>query len=332
MAVDRIESFLNDLPGYSGYRDKESRRDSDKRLRDSIASQLGSIASRVERAGAVLVQRGELDKSHQIEQLVRSLNHAANRIRSQSYGYGGIFSDTPIDEPVLSQLYLFDKGLAAKTDQLDAQLANVETSLTSGDAIDPVIEEARKSVQSLLDLLDTRGAVVETAAPAPQRTLFQPLDDTGVEPTAHMEPIQISAGDAISHMGDDYIVNALIEVSDGASTVHLYRVETNPGKWLAIADHGLRMTALLDEQAGGADVEPRAGTRTESSRISGPGKVIEQSGKPVKADATVVLYEWKDEPQKVALQVRSGADERYLSGYRIHPDDLAVYGSPSATR
>src|SRR5680860_1858045 len=106
--MDRIEAFLNDLPGYEGYRDKESRRDSDKRLRDSIANQLGSIADRVERAGAVLVQRRELDKSQSIEQLVRSVNHAANRIRSQSYGYGGIFSDRPIDEGVLCLLYTSD--------------------------------------------------------------------------------------------------------------------------------------------------------------------------------------------------------------------------------
>src|SRR5680860_17777 len=129
--MDRIEAFLNDLPGYEGYRDKESRRDSDKRLRDSIANQLGSIADRVERAGAVLVQRRELNKSQPIEQLVRSLNHAANRMRSQSYGYGGIFSDAPVDEHVLAQLFLFDKGLAMKVDQLDAQLATAESDLTS---------------------------------------------------------------------------------------------------------------------------------------------------------------------------------------------------------
>src|SRR5687767_12069292 len=108
--MDRITSFLNDLPGYAWYRDKESRRDADKRLRDSIANQLAAIADRAERAGATLVQRRELDQSQSIEQLVRSLNHAANRIRSLSYGYGGIFSDTPVDERVLAQLFLFDKG------------------------------------------------------------------------------------------------------------------------------------------------------------------------------------------------------------------------------
>jgi hypothetical protein len=329
--MDRITSFLNDLPGYTGYRDKESRRDSDKRLRDSIASQLASIADRVERAGATLVQRRELEKSQAIEQLVRSLNHAANRISSQSYGYGGIFSDTPVDERALAQLFLFDKGLATKVGQLDAQLATVETDLTSGSPIEPVIDEARKSLQSLLDLLDTRGTVVETAAPAPPRSVFAPLDesrDTLGEPAA---PIEISVGDAISHLGDDYIVNALIEVRDEDSTVRLFRVETDPGKWLAIADHGPRMAALLEEQSGGASAGSHAAGGTVSWSLAGVGEVREQTGKPVKADASVILYEWKDDPQRVALEVHSGTDERYLSGHRVHPDDLAVYGKPGST-
>jgi hypothetical protein len=329
--MDRITSFLNDLPGYTGYRDKETRRDSDKRLRDSIADQLASIADRVERAGAALVQRRELDKSQSIEQLVRSLNLAANRIRSQSYGYGGIFSDTPVDERVLGQLFLFDKGLATKVDQLDAQLGTVETDLTSGAPIEPVIDEARKSIQSLLLLLDTRGTVVETAAPAPQRSVFTPLDESRDKVEKRAAPIEISVGDAVSHLGDDYIVNAVIEVRDGDSNVRLYRVESDPDKWLAISDRGRRMAALLDEASGGAPAGSHATGGTVSWSLAGAGEVREQSGKPVKADASVIVYEWKDEPERVALEVHSGADERYLSGHRIHPDDLAVYGRPGST-
>jgi hypothetical protein len=326
--MDRITSFLNDLPGYTGYRDKESRRDSDKRLRDSIANQLTAIADRAERAGATVVQRRELDKAQSIEQLVRSLNHAANRVRSLSYGYGGIFSDTPVDERVLSQLFLFDKGIATKVDQLDAQLATIETDLTSGDPIDPVINETTKSIQSLLDLIDTRGAVVETAAPAPQKSLFTPLDEAKAQREV-APPIDISVGDAIAHLGDDYIVNASIEVRDGENAVRLYRVESDPGKWLAIADHGTRLTAILAEGMADGDAGGSEG-RKVSWRLSGPGQVRESSSKPSKGDAAVVAYEWDSDPERIAMQVISGSDERYLTGRRVHPDDLAVYGKPGS--
>ena len=329
--MDRIESFLNDLPGYAGYRDKESRRDSDKRLRESIAGQLSQIAGRVERGGAALVQRRELDKSQSVEQLVRSLNHAGNRIRSQSYGYGGIYSDRPVDEAVLAQLFLFDKGLATKVDQLDAQLANVETEIASGEPVEPLVADAQKSIKSIMDLLDTRGVVVETATPAPTRSLFQALDEVPA-PSKEIDKLEISVGDAISHLGDDYIIDALIEVRDGANAVRLFRVETNPHKWLAVADHGLRLIALLEEQPGSAATGTGADNPTESWRVTGAGKVIESGGKSVKADGSVALYEWQDEPQKVALRVVSGADERYLSGRRVHPDDLAVYGKPGASQ
>ncbi|MGD9712004.1 MAG: hypothetical protein AB7V46_08075, partial [Thermomicrobiales bacterium] len=88
--MDRIETFLDGLPGYSGYRDKERRRDTDRRLRESIANQLESIAQRVERGGASLVAQRQLDAVSGIESLVRQLNHAGNLVRTQRYGYGGI--------------------------------------------------------------------------------------------------------------------------------------------------------------------------------------------------------------------------------------------------
>src|SRR5680860_192857 len=173
--MERIESFLEGIPGYAGYRDKESRRDSDRRLRESIANQLSSVAQRVERGGAALARQRQLDKAAGVEQLVRSLNHAANRVRTRSYGYGGIFSDTPVDERALAQLYLFDKGLAVKVDQLDARLAGIESEVVSEGSITDLLQEAEKAVQSLLDQLDTRGAVLETATAAPQRSILEPF-------------------------------------------------------------------------------------------------------------------------------------------------------------
>ena len=43
----KTRGFLSSIPGYSGYRDKENRRDADKSVRDRIVSELKARADRV---------------------------------------------------------------------------------------------------------------------------------------------------------------------------------------------------------------------------------------------------------------------------------------------
>ena len=40
-AQGRVTSLLNKIPGYSGYKNKESRRDEDKRVREELAREYG---------------------------------------------------------------------------------------------------------------------------------------------------------------------------------------------------------------------------------------------------------------------------------------------------
>ncbi|MGE3796216.1 MAG: hypothetical protein AB7G88_00125 [Thermomicrobiales bacterium] len=316
--MDRIETFLDGLPGYSGYRDKERRRDTDRRLRESIANQLESIAQRVERGGASLVAQRQLDAVSGIESLVRQLNHAGNLVRTQRYGYGGIFSDTPVDERALNQLYLFDKGLGMKVSQLDSQLSSIEADLAHGGSVQETLQRASGAVQGIIDHLAARNAVVETASPAASRSLFTPLDE---ETEAPSQPIDIAVGDAIAWFDEDFLVDAIIDVSDGVHRVRFLHLEHEPDRWLCIADRGEQLIALLTENQSGSDTGSVAWT------LAGSGRTIRAGGSSIKADALVTCYEEGED--NVAFRLVSGADERYLAGHRVHPDDLSIYGKPS---
>jgi hypothetical protein len=318
--MERIESLLNDIPGYTGYRDKERRRDSDRRLRESIAAQLGSVARRVERGGATLAGSGNMTGASKAEALVRALDHAASRVRAQSYGYGGIFSDRPVDEHVLDTLYLFDRGLSRKVTELDEQLSAIESDLAATADVDAVVASPLALVQSLLDQLDARSAVVETSAPPPVRSVFEALP---AEAAKHEPPaITLQIGDAVSVQGDDYIIDSGIEVADGPSSARFYRLSTNPARWLALIDHEDRFAALLDERSDDTTGSVAAKSWTFSGAGTGGG-----SGS-IKAPATVSMYGTPGEGDIVAFHVVSGADERYLSGNTVHVDDVAVYGKP----
>ncbi|MBX3069581.1 MAG: hypothetical protein KF883_03635 [Thermomicrobiales bacterium] len=318
--MDRITDFLDRLPGYSGYRDLESRRDSDRRLRESIASQLEALAQRVERGGASLVASQRYSDASAVEQLVRSLNHAANLVRTQSYGYGGIFTDTPVDDRVLHQLFLFDKGLGLKVDQLDRQLAGIEAAITNSNDLGATLSSADTLVRGLVDSLSARGAVIETAAPAPVRSLFTPMDDAAKEPAP--APIAIALGDAIGWFDEDFLVDAIVEVHDESGRVRFFHIDEKPDRWLAIADRDEQIIALLDEQPGSSD-----SLGSVAWNMPGSGTTERAGEKPLKASAWVTFY--TGEGESVAFRLLSGTDERYLSGKRVHPDDLSVYGKPA---
>lgn len=318
--MDRINAFLDGLPGYSDYRDLESRRDIDRRLRESIANQIDTIAQRAERGGAALVANQRYSDATKVERLVQSLRHAGNLVRTQSYGYGGIFTDTPVGERALNQLYLFDKGLGLKVDQLDQQLADIQTSITSGVSLDETLTAAETAVQGIIDSLATRGAVIESAAPAVSRSLFTPLDEPAKN--APPPPIGISVGDAIGWFDEDFLVDAIIDIKNGQDRVRFFHIGQDPDRWLAVVDRDERIIAILDEgaQNPGSAV---AGQWT----LSGTGKTERAGTKPMSADAQVTYYE--GEGENVSFRLLSGADERYLTGKRVHPDDLAIYGKPA---
>ncbi|CAN5538382.1 hypothetical protein BH23CHL5_BH23CHL5_01250 [soil metagenome] len=332
--MDRIESFLDGIPGYSGYREKESRRDSDRRVREAIANQLEGISQRVERGGAAIVRTGDLSRASEAEGLVRDLKHAANRIRSQRYGYGGVFSDTPVDQRVLSQLFMFDKSLAARVEQLDADLSSIENDMTNTPPDDTTIPLARASVRSILDQLETRDSVVETAAPASARSLFTALSGEPEAADSSAAPIEIGIGEAIAHFDDDYIVDALIEYKDPANRVRFLRLDQPAGKWLVIAEHGPRELSIVTDHSRSSGEEASSSNNAASESVawtvSGRAKITEIGKKPSDGDATIVAYHHSADPTLVSFRVLSGADARYYSGYLIHSDDVSVFGKPKS--
>ncbi len=123
---DSTESMLNRIPGYAGYKGKERARDSDRVLRNEIGRQLDQDANRVEAVQRTAADAREVARTTELEPVVQGLRNAANLVRSLSYGYGGLFSDRPIDDAALAQLRLFDEGLLVKATALATGVESIE--------------------------------------------------------------------------------------------------------------------------------------------------------------------------------------------------------------
>ena len=116
-ASDKIRSFIEKMirwvPGYSGYADKESRRNTDKLLRMHLAGKLEESKTAFDAFVSGLSQKPEaLDLLNTSASVTKLLEKVIDRLKLADYGYAGFFDSQKIMEPQLDALYKFDQDLA----------------------------------------------------------------------------------------------------------------------------------------------------------------------------------------------------------------------------
>jgi len=116
-ASDKIRSFIEKMirwvPGYTGYADKESRRNTDKLLRMHLAGKLEESKTAFDAFVSGLSQKPEaLDLLNPAGSVTKLLEKVIDRLKLADYGYAGFFDSQKIMEPQLDALYKFDQDLA----------------------------------------------------------------------------------------------------------------------------------------------------------------------------------------------------------------------------
>ncbi len=149
---NKLEELINKIPGYSGYRVKEQRRDADKILRMHVAEQYDQVLDRLNRVQYDLVSAGDLTGMMLLERAVSRLQLLIDRIRTASYGYAGLFDAIKVDDDALDKLYDFDHsmldGVATLSDRLDqiaAAIAEGQSIQELGNALMAELEALHRS-------------------------------------------------------------------------------------------------------------------------------------------------------------------------------------------
>jgi len=277
---DTTDSMLRRIPGYAGYKDKEQARNSDRALRNDIAQQLDQDATRVEASQRTAADNRNVARVNELNPVVQGFRNAANIVRSLNYGYGGLFSDKPVDDIALAQLRLFDEGLLLKVAALTTAIDGLEAG-TSGDA--GVIA---KEIANFKASLDLRSSVITAGRPAKPVKILESapaakkaFDDGEKSAEARVALPDVSLGDAMSILGDDHLVEALIDIDTGTSTERFIRLDNTPQMWLWLSTdptHTPHRLLAADEPAG-VDWSETAGkaniTVPDERNRSGPATI-----------------------------------------------------------
>lgn len=314
--MERISNLLSRIPGYTGYRDKENQRDEDKRIREAVASAVTAQVDRLNQYSAELSAEREFEHLSRIESLIGQIRLLGDRIRTASYGYGGIFTERSVDQIALDQLRQFDKAMEREVASLGRALDGV-TGTMPPDA--NAVKALNDEVNRLGRIFDARTSVIDEGKPSRDEQVLALLEIT--EEKVPSPLLAVKKNETLSVLGDNYIANATMHLSTDEGSIHLVRVteDQEGATWLMGSDIAGVPSARLTESSTSA---PGYQTMSRAS-----ADVDTENGHQKGIAARYALR--SGDNQDVELVVQIGDSARVYRGNEIRDLDIEVYGAAS---
>lgn len=321
--------ILNKIPGYSGYRAKESRRDEDKQVRLELAREYDLIAQRLTDVQGDLVRAQRFAEIGNVERLERSLRLFTDRLRTATYGYAGLFSDRPVDERALAQLAAFDRALGDDADALRASVEAISSAtLDSGDGLPQKIREAQGQIDALNRRFDLRAEAINSG----QAVSGGDVPDVFAAPQAEQAHVadDLHFGDAVSISGADYIVKGRMEFHSGDDAWRQYLLrDGDEERWLHVPPSTAEPMALLaatgETPGDGESVTVGGQNYTQAVSGAATAEVVGESGK--QEGRAVSFRRFGGEAGAILFDYDWGGQRQILAGRTLDPLEIKVYAA-----
>lgn len=137
--VDPFKKLIGYIPAFSGYVERQNRRDADKLLRDTVANRFEEQWKRVSNLQSDLVSGGMIQYVDDLEKAAIQLRTFIDRITMAPRGYSGLFDAVKINEQELEALYQFDAAFFDLAEQVKSAVDNLEASLADETALPAAI-------------------------------------------------------------------------------------------------------------------------------------------------------------------------------------------------
>jgi hypothetical protein len=124
------------LPGIGSYQDKESLRQSDKKLREFLSSQLSDYMKTIEKLKTDISRRGSLSFLRELDDITRRMDTLSRSLRFASRGYAPVFDSDQVGEDALQRLFQFDQSLKQDIDLADPLVSKISER---SEALDPAL-------------------------------------------------------------------------------------------------------------------------------------------------------------------------------------------------
>jgi hypothetical protein len=149
-----LERLGDKIPGYSGFQNRELRRDVDRLQRDHLSAELARLQGIVQARVRAFTDAGRIGALSGFVRLDRELDGLSQAIKFSDYGASGLFDPVKIGEAELDRLYQFDLGILEDVAALELAI----NALPGARGTEPnsELENALENVASKIQGLDRK--------------------------------------------------------------------------------------------------------------------------------------------------------------------------------
>ncbi|MCB0118293.1 MAG: hypothetical protein H6634_16755 [Anaerolineales bacterium] len=158
--VDPFKKLVSHIPGFSGYVERQNRRDADKLLRETVARRFEEQWKRASNLQADMAGNGMLMFVDDMERASLALRTFIDKISTAARGYSGLFDAVKINEKELEAIYQFDAAFFDLADQVKSGLDNVEASMGDEAALPAAIRNITSIARLAVETFERRSEVV----------------------------------------------------------------------------------------------------------------------------------------------------------------------------
>ncbi len=153
-----LEKIQLIVPGFSGYKQREQRREADKIVRNFLNRRLQDARDMLQDAFQSLTDRRVSHDLQTLDRLIAIFDRVSEKVNHASYGYAGFFDAVKFDLPELDRMLEFDSKLLDGVKLLADQASLLKREANAGrvDSLHQYSEELRKSVEDFERLFDQR--------------------------------------------------------------------------------------------------------------------------------------------------------------------------------
>lgn len=323
-----FDKVLDMIPGYKGYRDKESRRDTDRAIRDNLVTEYTQIADRLGRVATQLAEERKIAAISLVDRPHKRLVQFIDRVRTASYGYAPLFANDRIDERALDQLARFDEALADQTAALVAAISELEHADPASPEFKRIAGDIGAIIQGLDDRFDRRSEVIRNGQALPEADLVALLDKPQVadSPRAY----RLHDGEAVAFDGVNYSVIGRVSLDADAGSWRAFQLSGGSGdQWLQVSSRNIDPFFWLKRvsptgEPGGPTLTVDASTYNLANQVSGHGEVIGKQGSSGRQPVRYYHYRTPDGTSHLHVY-RLGSTYLSLAGRIVDPIEVEVF-------
>ncbi len=149
------------IPGYGGYKKRETRRETDRLVREKAMLFVDHAKDATDQITGILLQTNNRSVMPISEKLRQAIDVTLHTMRTGEYGYSGIFDAEKVDETKLEKLTEYDARVVIKSKQFQKHAEELtDRALSEPDNLPKLIMDLQREIEVLKKDFERRRDII----------------------------------------------------------------------------------------------------------------------------------------------------------------------------